>query len=204
MISQHQRTKNNETNSKYVKYHVLGIAFKKIAERVQYYDTDGKLVTESFKDYTKKTVIKEFATLDEFINRWNDADKKQAIIDELTDIGIIWEALEEDISKDMDPFDLICHVVFDQPALTRKERANNVKKRNYFTKYSETAQTVLNALLDKYADSGVAEIEKIDILKVKPFDKMGKPIEIAKNIFGGKDEYNKAIVELERELYSVG
>jgi len=194
---------NNNETTKYVKYHVSGVAVKKIAERVQYYDTDGKLVTESFKDYTKKTVLRQFATLDEFINKWKSADKKQAIIDELADIGIIWEALEQDISKDMDPFDLICHVVFDQPALTRKERADNVKKRNYFTKYSETAQTVLNTLLDKYADSGVTEIEKIHILKVEPFDKIGKPAEIAKKAFGGRKEYDQAIIELERELYNV-
>jgi len=102
----------------------------------------------------------------------------------------------------MDPFDLICHVVFDQPPLTRKERANNVKKRNYFTKYSDTAQTVLNALLDKYADGGVAELESIHVLKVKPLDELGTPMEIAKNAFGGKEQYQKAIIELEAELYT--
>lgn len=192
---------SDSIESKYIKYHVSGVAVRKIAERVQYYDTDGKLVTESFKDYTKKTVKQQFATLDEFITKWKSADKKQVIIDELADEGVIWEALEQDIGKNMDPFDLICHVVFDQPALTRKERANSVKKRNYFTKYSETAQTVLNALLDKYADAGVREIEKIHILKVEPFDKMGKPMEIAKKAFGGRKEYDRAILELEKELY---
>ncbi|WP_308443327.1 type I restriction-modification enzyme R subunit C-terminal domain-containing protein, partial [Shewanella morhuae] len=116
-------------------------------ERVQYYDSDGKLVTESFKDYTRKTMAKQFSSLDEFVRRWNDADRKQAVIDELAQEGIIWSALEEEVGKDMDPFDMICHVVYDQPPLTRAERANNVKKRNYFTKYSDTAQAVLENLL---------------------------------------------------------
>jgi type I restriction enzyme, R subunit len=191
-----------EESSKYVKYHVSGVTVKKIAERVQYYDSDGKLVTESFKDYTRKTIKKQFASLDEFIKRWQGADKKKAIIEELASEGVIWEALEEEIGKEMDPFDLVCHVVYGQPPLTRKERADNVKKRNYFTKYSETAQKVLNTLLDKYADSGVLEIENIHILKVKPFDELGQPLEIAKKAFGGRKGYDQALIELETELYS--
>ena len=119
----------------------------------------------------------------------------------MADEGVIWEALEEEVGKDKDPFDLICHVVYDQPPLTRKERADNVKKRNYFTKYSETAQKVLSTLLDKYADSGVLEIENIHILKVKPFDEIGQPAEIAKKAFGGKQGYDQALIELESELY---
>lgn len=183
------------------KFHVNGVVVKKIAERVQYYDTDGKLVTESFRDYTRKTLTKQFATLDEFVKRWNEADRKQAIIDELASEGVIWEVLEQEIGKELDPFDLICHVVYDQPALTRKERANNVKKRNYFTKYSETAQKVLSTLLDKYAEEGVQEIENIHVLKVKPFDQFGNPLEIIKQGFGGKPQYQEAIKELEHELY---
>ncbi|MCX8880514.1 DEAD/DEAH box helicase, partial [Vibrio parahaemolyticus] len=135
------------------------------------------------------------------VKRWQDADKKQAIIDELAEEGIIWEALELEVGKDLDPFDMICHVVYDQPALTRKERADNVKKRNYFTKYGETAQQVLNNLLDKYADKGVQEIENIHVLKVKPFDEMGRPAEIVKKCFGGKEQYLEAISELEAEIY---
>lgn len=187
---------------KFVKYHVSGVPVKMIAERVQYYGSDGKLVTESFKDYTRNTIKKQFASLNDFTRKWKESDKKQAIIDELADAGVIWEALKEEISSDMDPFDLICHVVYDQPALTRKERANNVKKRNYFTKYSETAQVVLNNLLDKYEDSGVHEIENIHILKVKPFNELGKPSEIAKKHFGGKQGYEDAIHELEEKIYS--
>ena len=183
------------------KFHVSGVIVTKIAERVQYYDSDGKLVTESFKDYTRKAMATQFSSLDDFTKKWNDADRKQAIIDELAELGVIWEALEQEVGKDMDPFDMICHVVYDQPPLTRKERADNVKKRNYFTKYGETAQQVLNNLLEKYTDDGVQEIENIHVLKVKPFDKMGRPSEIIKKGFGGKLQYLEAVNELETAIY---
>jgi len=192
----------DEVHEPSVKYRVAGVPVTKIGERVQYYDTDGKLVTESFKDYTRNTIKGEFSSLDDFIQKWNSSEKKKVIIDELADAGVIWEALAEEVGKEMDPFDLICHVVFDQPPLTRKERAENVKKRNYFTKYSEAAQTVLNGLLDKYADEGVLEIEKKAVLKVPPFNKLGSPVEIAKKAFGGKKEYEEALIELETELYT--
>lgn len=185
------------------KYHVKGVSVKVMAQRIQYYDTDGKLVTESFQDYTRKTFTKQFASLDEFTKRWNDTERKQTIIDELANAGIIWEALQEEIGSDMDPFDLICHVVYDQPPLTRRERANEVKKRNYFTKYSDTAQKVLNALLDKYADAGVEEIESLNVLKVKPLDQLGSPMEIVKQGFGSKKDYQQAISDLEDEIYWV-
>jgi len=197
---------SGDDETKFIKYQVSGVIVKKIAERVQYYDTDGKLVTESFKDYTRKTIRQQFASLDDFTKRWQDAEKKQVIIDELAEYGVIWEALEQDVSKEMDPFDLICHIVFDQPPLSRKERATIVKKgmkkQNYFTKYSETAQKVLNTLLDKYADDGIIEIENVHVLKVKPLDELGTPMEIAKNAFGGKKEYQQAIMELESLIYS--
>lgn len=192
----------DEEGKRYVKYNVSGVTVTKIAERVQYYDTDGKLVTESFKDYTRNTIKKQFASLNDFIKTWQCSERKQAIINELEAEGVIWQALEEDVSRDLDPFDLICHVAFDQPALTRRERAENVKKRNYFTKYSAAAQNVLNALLDKYADIGVTEIESINVLKVKPLDQLGTPLEIVKNAFGSKTEYEQAITELEAALYS--
>ena len=183
------------------KYHVKGVSVQVMAQRIQYYDTDGKLVTESFQDYTRKTFTKQFASLDEFTKRWNDTERKQTIIDELANAGIIWEALQEEIGSDMDPFDLICHVVYDQPPLTRRERANEVKKRNYFTKYSDTAQKVLNALLDKYADAGVEEIESLNVLKVKPLDQLGSPMEIVREGFGSKKDYHQAISDLENEIY---
>lgn len=185
------------------KFHVNGVTVKTIAQRVQYYDADGKLVTESFQDYTRKTFSRQFASLDDFIKRWNNAERKQAIIDELANEGIIWEVLEQEVGKDLDPFDLICHVVYDQPPLTRRERANEVRKRNYFTRYSETAQTVLNALLDKYADAGVQEIESINVLKVQPLDRLGNPMEIVKKGFGSKQNYQQAISELEAEIYQL-
>jgi len=191
-----------DDESRFIKFQVSGITVKKIAERVQYYDTDGKLVTESFKDYTRNTILKQYASLDDFIQKWQDAERKQVIIDELAAEGVIWEALEDDISKGLDPFDLICHIAFDQPSLTRKERANNVKKRNYFTKYSETAQNVLNALLDGYADEGVKAIEGKDALKANTIVPFGRPLEIAKKAFGGPQKYNEAISKLEAELYS--
>ncbi|MCL1140880.1 EcoAI/FtnUII family type I restriction enzme subunit R [Shewanella pneumatophori] len=193
----------DDETRKVAKYRVSGVSVSKVAERVQYYDSDGKLVTESFKDYTRKTMAKQFSSLDEFVKRWNDSDRKQAIIDELAQEGIIWAALEEEVGKEMDPFDMICHVVYDQPPLTRKERANSVKKRNYFTKYSDTAQTVLENLLVKYADVGVQEIESMQVLKVQPFNEIGSLSEIVKKGFGGKKEYDQAISELEAEIYQL-
>ncbi|WP_181382118.1 EcoAI/FtnUII family type I restriction enzme subunit R [Shewanella sp. BC20] len=194
-----------ESEDKVRKFHVNGVAVKALAERVQYYDTDGKLVTESFKDYTRKTLSKQFASMDEFIKRWHGAERKQAVIEELATLGIVWEFLEQEVGKEMDPFDLICHVVYDQPPLTRRERAEQVKKRNYFTKYSDTAQQVLQSLLDKYADAGVQEIENRQVLKVAPFTELGRPMEIVKKSFGDVADYEQAISELEAAIYqSVG
>lgn len=183
------------------KYHIKGTDVKIIAQRIQYYDSDGKLTTESFKDYTRNKFNKQYASLDEFTKRWNEAERKQVIINELANAGIIWEALREETGNDMDAFDLICHVVYDQPPLTRRERANQVKKRDYFTRYSESAQAVLNVLLDKYADAGVEEIESLSVLKLKPLDQLGSPMEIVKQSFGDKEGYKQAISDLEAEIY---
>ncbi len=192
-----------EDEKKIRKFHVNGVAVGVIAQRVQYYDADGKLVTESFKDYTRKTLLKEYASLDDFTRKWQDADRKEAIIHELEQQGIIWEVLAEEVGKDLDPFDMLCHVVYGQPPLTRKERAENVRKRNYFTKYSEAAQAVLDNLLDKYADAGVQESESIQVLKLKPFDSMGTLPEIIKTGFGDRNGYNQALSELENEIYQL-
>ncbi|MEB7214004.1 DEAD/DEAH box helicase family protein [Escherichia coli] len=192
-----------EDEKKIRKFHVNGVAVGVIAQRVQYYDADGKLVTESFKDYTRKTLLKEYASLDDFTRKWQDADRKEAIIHELEQQGIIWEVLAEEVGKDLNPFDMLCHVVYGQPPLTRKERAENVRKRNYFTKYSEAAQAVLDNLLDKYADAGVQEIESIQVLKLKPFDSMGTLPEIIKTGFGDRNGYNQALSELENEIYQL-
>ncbi len=185
-----------------VKYVVGDVPFFVVAERVQYYGPDGKLITESLKDYTKKTVHKEFSNLSDFLRRWTMADKKQVVIDELAEQGVLWEALAEDVGKDIGAFDLICHVVYDQPALTRRERAENVRKRNYFTKYGDQARLVLEALLDKYSDEGVVNIEDLKVLRINPFDSIGTPTEIVNDYFGGKQKYELAIRELETELYN--
>ena len=184
------------------KYIVKGVPVNITSERVQYIGSDGKLITESLKDYTRKAVKQEYATLNDFLRKWNDAEQKQAIIQELEEQGVIWQALEDEVGKDYGAFDLICHVVYGQPPLTRKERAEQVRKRDVFTQYGEQAQKVLNALLEKYADEGITPIEDVAVLKVPPFSSMGRPIEIIKE-FGNKAQYQQAIQELENELYQL-
>jgi type I restriction enzyme R subunit len=183
------------------RYVVANVEVKVAAERVQYFDANGKLITESLKDYTRKAIAKDFASLDDFLKCWSSADKKQAIVDELAQEGIFFEALADEIGRDCDPFDLLCHIVWDRQPLTRKERAERVKKRNYFTEYGEQAKRVLDALLDKYADEGVAQIEENQVLTIAPFSQIGTPMEIVR-AFGGLDGYQRAVRELKRSLYS--
>jgi type I restriction enzyme, R subunit len=189
-----------KTGQKRVKYVPIDVDASIISERTLYYGKDGKLITESIKDYIRKTVHEEFTTLDKFLHRWSAAEKKQAIIQELNAQGILLEALADEVGKDFDPFDLICYVAFDQPALSRKERAKKVRQRDYFHKYSEKARAVLDALLDKYADEGIENIEDINVLKVQPIDKIGTPMEIVK-LFGNKQKYLEALQELKNQLY---
>jgi len=184
------------------KIRVSGVSAKIIAERIEYIGPDGELITESYKDFTRKQIKTEYASLDDFLKSWNSAEKKKAIIDALEEYGIVLENLEEEVGKEYGDFDLICHIAYDQPPLTRKERANNVKKRNYFSKYGEKAKAVLDALLDKYADEGIVSIENAKILKLKPFDNIGTPVEIINGVFGGKDQYETALQELEQLLYN--
>ncbi len=183
------------------KYYVANVPVSIVAERVEYYDAKGKLITESLKDYTKKTLNKEFTSLDDFLTKWRAADKKQVIIAELANEGVFFDALAEEIGKELDPFDIVCHVAWDKPPLTRKERAENTKKKDYFSKYTEQAQRVLNALLDKYADEGVVHIEETQILTINPFTQFGTPMEIIKT-FGGVDQYQHAVQELEKAIYA--
>jgi len=190
----------NDPKSKYIKKVILGVDVKIVNERIQYLGADGKIITESITDYTKKSISNQYKNLDNFLQAWNKADKKKVIIDELEDKGIFFEALKDEVGKQFDPFDLICHVAFDMPALSRKDRADNVKKRNYFAKYSEKAQAVLSNLLDKYADDGLLSIESVEVLKLKPINELGTPVELIK-AFGGKPQYELAIKELEQELY---
>jgi type I restriction enzyme R subunit len=184
-----------------IKYVINGVPVKIIAERVEYYGPDGQLITESYRDFSRKQIKSEFASLDEFLQRWNTAKKKQAIIEMLEEHGIILQNLAEEVGKDYGDFDLICHIAYDQPPLTRKERASNVKKCNYFTKYGEQARAVLDALLDNYADEGIESLENAKVLKLKPFSDMGTPMEIINKVFGGKANYEKAVLELEQELF---
>ncbi|MBT8244850.1 MAG: DEAD/DEAH box helicase family protein [Winogradskyella sp.] len=183
------------------KIRVDGVKVKIVNERVQYLGNDGKIITESLKDYTKNSVTKQYQSLEKFLNTWNNAEKKEAIIKELEEQGIFFDALKDEVGAAFDPFDLICHVAFEAKPLTRKERANNVKKRNYFTKYGEKAQTVLNSLLDKYAEDGLLTIESTEVLKLDPLNKLGTAVELI-NSFGGKPAYLKALKELESQLYN--
>jgi len=139
--------------------------------------------------------------LDDFLRRWGQTEQKQAILQELEQQGVLLAPLAEEVGKDFDPFDLVCHVAFDQPPLTRRERAENVRKRNYFTKYGDQARAVLNALLDKYADQGVENIESLEVLRIQPLSDLGTPVELVK-AFGGKEQYLQAVRELEEALYA--
>jgi len=184
-----------------VKYVLGDVTVYVVSERVQYYGPEGKLITESLKDYTRSTVRKDFASLDEFLRVWSKADRKAAILQELEQHGLLLEPLADEVGKDFDAFDLICHVAFDQPPLTRRERAEQVKKRNYFAKYGEQARLVLESLLEKYADTGIQNIEDIKILTLDPFKEIGTASELV-SAFGGKQGYIKALQELEQHLYA--
>lgn len=183
------------------KHYVSGVFVRILSEKVSYLGEDGEEVTESYRDYSRKGILSEYESLDDFLKQWNDSAKKTAIINELAEYGIELPKLAEEVGKDYGDFDLICHVAFDQPPLTRAERANNVKKRNYFAKYGEQARAVLEALLEKYADEGITTIESPSVLKLKPFDNVGTPVEIVKDVFGGRAKYEKAVKELEDALF---
>ena len=182
------------------KFYVNNIPVLIASERVQYYGKDGKLITESLKQYTKDNIIKEYNTLEVFKQKWNSTTKKEELISAMAENGIFLEALKEEVGRDVDAFDLICHVAFDMPPLTRKERADNVKKRNYFAKYGDQAREVLEGLLEKYVQDGVTSIEDGSVLKLMPLSELGSPVELVKT-FGKKSDFERAIIELEEELY---
>ena len=160
--------------------------------------------TESVTDFSRKQIKKCYATLDDFIKNWTEAERKKAIVDELKDKSVLVDAViaENPALANADIFDVICHVAFDQPPLTRQERANNVKKRNYFAKYEGKAREVLEALLDKYAEYGILNLEDSNLLETPPFNKIGKPQKIDK-LFGGPGKFEQALKELEVELYNI-
>jgi type I restriction enzyme R subunit len=194
--------KPDEVKEPRQKIYVNGVDVSVLVRREMYFDQHGKPITTSLKDHTKEIIKEKFASLDVFLNKWNNTDRKEAIIAELQEQGVMVEALYDAVNKEVDLFDLICHIAFDQPPLTRQERANNVKRRNYFTKYGNQAKKVLEALLDKYADEGITNIESIEVLRINPFDEFGSPLEII-NEFGSKVKYLQAVKELEIELYKV-
>ena len=182
------------------KIYIDGVEVAIIAERVTYLDRHGRLVTESLRDFTRKALRKRFASLDDFLNRWNGAERKQAIIDEMEAEGLPLTVIVQELGKDLDPFDLVCHVAFDAKPLTRRERAENVKKRDVFTKYGGQARAVLDALLDKYADEGVLNLDDANVFRIRPIDSLGTPMELVR-AFGGKPEFERAVQNIQSALY---
>lgn len=191
-----------DSEDKPKKYYIKDVEVKVISERVQYIDKDGKLITENLIDYTRKNILGQYARLGMFLKKWNEAKKKQAIIEELMQEGVLLDAIREETGqRDMDDFDLILHLAYDKKPLTRAERVNNVKKRHYLYKYSELAQKVLGILMDKYASDGLKEIEETKILQLSEFQQLGSPMKLVKE-FGGKQGYEQAVKELEDELFT--
>lgn len=183
------------------KYYVDNVEVFVLNQRVMYYGKDGKLITESLKDYTRKTVLQEYATLDDFINKWNSEERKQVILEELTEHGVFLEALKEEVGRDYDEFDLILHIAFDQKPLTRSERAKKARSEHYLSKYSGVAREVIEGIINKYQDEGRFDFEDVKVLELNPFNEIGNPMKIAKS-FGGKSQYRKALKELENNLYA--
>ncbi len=182
------------------KYFVDDVEVAVATERVKYLGEDGRLITESLKDYSRKALRKEYASLDQFLSAWKEADRKQVILEALAAKGVFIDELAEQVGRDYDAFDLVCHVAYDRPPLTRRERVERVRKQDVFARYSQSARAVLQALLDKYSDGGVRSLESLEILKIDPLTRLGTPIEIIQ-FFGGKDKYLAAVQELETQLY---
>lgn len=191
-----------QPSDKKTKYLLGGTKVSVAQKHIQYLDKDGNLITESLIDYTKRNVRNQYASMEEFLNAWSDAERKHTIVEELEKRGVFFDDLCDEVGKDLDPFDMILHIVFDQPPLTRKERAENVRKRNYFTKYGKQAAEILDALLTKYADSGLTNLENVDVLKVDPIKQYGTQVYIVNTIFGGIAKFREAIKELEAAIYA--
>ena len=183
-----------------LKVYVDGVGATIVAERVEYLDEHGKLVTEALRDFTKRALRKRFVSLDDFLKRWRAAARKQAIIEELEAEGLPLDLIAEELGKDLDPFDLICHVAFDAKPLTRRERADHVKKRDVFHTYGARARAVLDALLAKYADEGMFNLDDTNVLRIPPFTQLGTPVELIE-AFGGRDDFVAAVHDLQSALY---
>jgi type I restriction enzyme R subunit len=195
-----QETDGDEGDGGQRKIYVSGVPVRIIAERVEFIGPDGNLITESYREFARKQIKEEYVSLDDFVRKWNAADRKRAIIDELAERGVILENLAAEVGKDLDPFDLVRHIAYDQRPLTRKERAEKVRKRNYFAKYEEVARAVLQSLLDKYQDEGVIDLDDPNVLRIAPFAQIGTPVQIIK-AFGGKDKFTAAVHEVQAALY---
>ncbi|WP_282603079.1 DEAD/DEAH box helicase family protein [Paracoccus sp. PARArs4] len=182
------------------KVYIDGVGAEIVAERAEYLDENGRLVTESLRDYTRKAMLQRFASLDDFLRRWKQAERKNALIEELAEEGLPLDVIADELGLDLDPFDLICHIAFDAKPLTRKERAENVKKRDVFMKYGTQARAVLEALLEKYSDDGVISIDDPKILKINPFSGMGTEVELIR-AFGKRPDYIRAVHEMQAALY---
>jgi type I restriction enzyme, R subunit len=190
----------DEGGTKRQKIYIDGVTAAIVGERVQYLDGDGKLVTESLRDFTKKTLRSRFASLDAFLRRWSGEARKRVVLDELEAEGLPVGPLAEEFGEDLDPFDLICHVAFDRPPLTRRERAANVRKRDIFSKYGPQARAVLDALLAKYADEGLIDLSDPKVLQIPPFDRMGTPVQLIKS-FGDRKAFDEAVREMQAAIY---
>lgn len=185
------------------KIYIDGVPVEVAYKRAQYLDANGKLITESLKDYTKKQILEEYRSLDDFIQNWEKAKQKYYIIEELENRGVMLDELQKNIGQELDPFDLILHVAFDkQKLMTRKERAEKVRKSNYLTKYEGKTKQVIEALLNKYSDQGIAAIDDIGDLSVAPFIEFGTPVQIVNDIFGGREKYLEVVSKIQEEIYA--
>lgn len=191
----------------HTKYYIDDVNVRVAVERSQYLDADGKLITEDYRVLLRgdirKALQSEFGSLTDFLRRWNSAERKQVVLEELAEHGVPLEILQQSVPNgvELDAFDLVAHVAFDQAPLTRRERADNVKKRNVFGQYGEQARAVLGALLDKFADHGVQDIEDAKVLELPPFDQFGSKTQIRRGIFGSVEQYSHAVQVLEQALY---
>ena len=180
-----------------------GVSFDPIQKIVQYIDPQtGKLITTSIQDYSKRAITGMYATLEDFLNRWNMTERKEAIISELAERGVVFEELREDVGQDVDVFDLILHVAYGKKPLTRSERLTHARKSDYFAKYEGSAREIIDLLFEKYAEHGITAIDDLGDLQVSPFTEYGTPIEIVEDIFSGRENYMQVVREIERQLYS--
>lgn len=199
--SEDENKDNNDKKKK--KVFVDGVDVQIINERVQYIGLDGKLITENLINYSKRNILKKYQTLSIFLNEWNKTTQKEIIIKELESKGVFFENIKNIMGNNFDPFDLICHIAFDKKPLTRLERINNIKKRDYFTKYEKKARLVIEAILEKYSDGGILNYEDLSIINLDPINKVGTPVEIAE-FFGGKESLFKVMNEISNQIYDTG